>query len=737
MLTRQFNWSAVILVALSASVVAQEVDQAEASKLFEELFGQEVRSVKKTPDRTDDVELGQRLLKSLESVKSQPALIAIICQQAYSLCMRHPSGTESAMLAMRTLALRIPDKAESSLDRLIALQRRKYMTSKSKTRASAAGDLIRELESAGDLLVKHEKIDKALVYYRQAVSLSVPAGNSPDRLKSKIGAIEYKRKTKSRLASLYEEIKANPKDVQAASELAMFHIVQRNDPVEARGLSKVLDKKTRQMIILAVQDPRDLSQDECMQLGAWYQAQADQASGPAQAAMLQRVMTYYRQFIERNKSKDLRQVKAQLKLDSATKRLAKFVDKGPLARTLNSRARYEGTVPTFALTPAKLVTVKIAQGGDPLFAAALFESIGRNDLTRVKDLVDGGGGVNTPRNRDSSQRTPLLEALRNPDKKMIEFLLSEGADPSHTDRSRQTPLSMAVRSYDPDMIALLLRYGAKTNFPLHLASMAKDVEWARYLLDQGADVNELRDQGYSPLYDALTEARVDSRTKPPYTIDQLNQRGETIARMLIAKGANVDSLVSNRLNLLQSFASNGHGRQVGFLRMHGATSDIPLHDAVGLSDLESMAKLLADGADPNEKNINRMTPLHQAFRRYANTAVVTLLLEKGADPNIRMPGGEAVLYRAVRSIAHNMEVVAVLVKYNADVKARGYRGTTALHEIVRYRGRDIDKVLPIIQAMIDKGADPNAKDDRRNTPLGNAKRNGNAQILAILQGKSN
>lgn len=120
--------------------------------------------------------------------------------------------------------------------------------------------------------------------------------------------------------------------------------------------------------------------------------------------------------------------------------------------------------------------------------------------------------------------------------------------------------------------------------------------------------------------------------------------------------------------------------------------------------------LIDAGADMNIKKDDGMTSLMLACRHHNNLENIQTLIDAGADLNIKRDSGETALMINCRYL-HITETVKMLINAGADVNIKDRCGDTAL-----YYGSYSNNV-EIVQMLIDAGADVNIKYSNNKTFL--------------------
>lgn len=136
----------------------------------------------------------------------------------------------------------------------------------------------------------------------------------------------------------------------------------------------------------------------------------------------------------------------------------------------------------------------------------MYEAIYDRDCEKIDALVHAGLGVGTRVEGDNWNflHMALVSVTLPPDPNVIQHLICIGVDVNARDRSRWTPLHFAVRGRNASIVRMLLQAGAEVDplndegvTPLHqcLLEIPWNLEAAELLLAAGANPDRDRDSG--------------------------------------------------------------------------------------------------------------------------------------------------------------------------------------------------------------------------------------------------
>ena len=288
----------------------------------------------------------------------------------------------------------------------------------------------------------------------------------------------------------------------------------------------------------------------------------------------------------------------------------------------------------------------------------------------------------------------MVDAAAAQDTRLVRALLDEGADVNTPRADGVTALLWAAHWDDLEMATLLLRAGADGNAaddhgvtPLERASENASIAMVETLLAAGVDVNVAQTSGLTPLMIAARTGSVD------------------VVRVLLAAGANVNKATAEtRSTALMWAISEAHPEVVDQLLEAGAdphTSTTkgftPLMYGVRNGDIEAIKTLFAAGVDVNETGADDTHALPFAIVS-SQDQVALFLLEHGADPNGSMAGVWA-LHAAAGSVGSWLD----------DWNRRHGDGRRRSRRDLDRRAVDPGRRLPLVKALLERGADPNAR----------------------------
>jgi ankyrin repeat protein len=388
----------------------------------------------------------------------------------------------------------------------------------------------------------------------------------------------------------------------------------------------------------------------------------------------------------------------------------------------------------------RLVQRLLTAGANPNLAQTsgltpLMIAANTGNVPVVRALLASGADVNA--GTKESKVTALMYAIAQPHPEVVRALIEARADVRTSSAKGLTPLLYAARNGDVPVARLLLEAGAGVNepgsdgvHPLALTLVYGHADLALFLLERGADPN-LGMEGIKPLHAAA--GNVGLWLEDWYRKHNINSafgssgfggnipaaRRVPLIKALIARGADVNARTTTSAMFMgyigyptkgafepfscgtgdvrgatalwvAAYAANGGaGIALDFGQGGPEGQGPPMPNRVDPA-VEVLRTLLASGAKVDQATVDGTTPLMVA------SGLGRATFQPGLQRGRRSPSAE--------------EAVKTLLDAGADINAANEADFTAIHGAA-FRGLN-----EVIQLLVERGANINARDYRGRTP---------------------
>ncbi len=329
----------------------------------------------------------------------------------------------------------------------------------------------------------------------------------------------------------------------------------------------------------------------------------------------------------------------------------------------------------------------------------------------------------------------VAEAAKAKDAAAVKALLKSGADVNAAQGDGMTALHWAATNGDAPLVQMLLSAGANVRATtrlggitaLHMASEGGHSEVVAALIAAGANPNLATSTGATALMLATRSGSTDTVTRLVETGADINAKEKGFGQTALMIAAGLD-----RADVVKLLLSRGADAKI----------------ASAVADLKSLTAVMDDGSGPPQPparaqrgpdvaGVTRgyryneligaqggLTALHFAARQ-GSVAAARALVEGGVNVNAVSPGDKASPL-LVAVINGHFDLAAYLIDKGADPNLASDAGVAPLYGVLNVQWAPIaaypqpraylqqsHTYLDMLKLLLDKGADPNARVQRK------------------------
>ncbi len=280
--------------------------------------------------------------------------------------------------------------------------------------------------------------------------------------------------------------------------------------------------------------------------------------------------------------------------------------------------------------------------------------------------------------KNALQITSFVNLGGNPNYKFIEY----GTGSSKL--QEKSLLLCAINANSQQLVDFLIAKGANINHPL---PYVKSVDWAKFLISKGADVNTQDFFNQTPLHHAVAnqnKSMIELLLSHQADINTKDKIGNTPLYLVFEEfnqnqRYSIDTLENNQARdkkdtlALVKFLVNKKAN----IKVSNYAGYTPLHFAAKEDNVDLIIYFLEQGAEIEKRNtIDGKTPLMLAIKENSNLNVLELLITKGANINKRDYSNKTPLMIAAKE-SNSSSLVEFLLEKGANPTLKDNNGQTA------------------------------------------------------------